>query len=172
MKQTAVPAQVTTVEDRIVGNLGLGQVVLLALPVVGAGAVFSGLPPIMHLALYKLVLVILCTAICGTLAIRIKGKILLLWLIIRLRYNLRPGYYVYTKNSLANRELYETIETEEALADDEPEPTTRRRTPSSLTAAETMRLFAAMDNPASKLSFATNKKGNLYVRITEIKEQG
>ena len=171
MKQTVVPAQVTTVEDRIVGNLGISQVFLLTLPIIGAGAIFSALPPVMNLAVYKLLLVVALATVCGTLAIRIKGKLLLFWLIIRLRYNLRPIYYVFNKNTTAHRELYEDIKPEEANTY-EQETETLHRMPSNLTTAETIRVFEAMDNPAANLSFETNKKGNLYVRITEIKEQG
>jgi hypothetical protein len=171
MKQTVVPAQITTVEDRIVGNLGIGQVVLLALPVLAAGVIFGMLPPIMHLAVYKLLLVILIAALSGALAIRIKGKILLFWVVVRVRYNVRPGFYVFNKNTVANRELYETS-TAKVLTDTEPEPGLVRRKPSMLTTAETIRAFEALDNPAANVSFAMNKKGNLYVRITEVKQEG
>ncbi len=170
MRQTAVPAQVTTVEDRIVGNLGIGQVVLLALPILAAGVIFGMLPPIMHLTVYKLLLVILFAALSGTLAIRIKGKIVLYWLIVRLRYNVRPAYYVANKNTVANREQYDSLASQETMAD-EPKKVILRRKPSTLTTAETVRVFEAMDNPAAHLTFETNKKGNLYVRITEIKPE-
>mgnify|MGYP001571257725 CR=1 FL=1 len=97
MKQTVVPAQVTTVEDRIVGNLGISQMVLLALPVLTAGIVFTVLPPALHIALYKLLFLVLFAVLCATLAIRVKGKIVLFWIIVRVRYNLRPQYSVFNK---------------------------------------------------------------------------
>ncbi len=171
MKTTAVPAQVTTVEDRIVSNLGVSQVVLLSLPVLMAGVVFAGFPPAMHITVYKLVVLILFTALCGGLAIRIKGKIVLLWLVVLLRYNLRPGYYVYNKNSLANREQYASTKATEAV-EDTPEKITTRRRQSKLTVAETIRVFNAIDNPAANFAFTTGKKGKLYVRITEVNQEG
>lgn len=45
------------------------------------------------------------------------------------------------------------------------------RTSLSLSIAEVMKLEHIMDNPAANLSFET-RKGGLYVRITEIKQEG
>lgn len=170
MKQTVIPAQVTTVEDRIVGNLGISQMVLLSMPILAAGIVFTILPPALHIALYKLAFLSPFTAVCAALAIRIKGKIVLFWIIVRMRYNLRPQYYVFNKNTTANRELYDGIKTTE-LAKDEPEKIAPQRQRSTLTTAEMIRTLAVMDNPAAKLAFTTDKKGKLYVRITEIEQE-
>lgn len=170
MKQTVVPAQVTTVEDRIVGNLGISQMILLALPIFAAGIVFTALPPALHIALYKLLFLVPFTALCATLAVRVRGKLILFWIIVRVRYNLRPQYYIFNKNTTANRELYDSIKSAE-LPEDKPEKVKVHRRHSTLTSIETIRTFAAMDNPAAKLAFTTDKKGKLYVRITEVKQE-
>ena len=170
MKQTVVPAQVTTVEDRIVGNLGISQIILLALPILSTGLVLTVLPPMLHVALYKLLLLIPFSLLCAMLAIRIKGKILLFWIIVRVRYNLRPQYYVFNKNTLANRELYDSVKAVEQSEDESEKPVPQRQR-SNLTTAETIRTFAAMDNPAANLAFITDKKGKLYVRITEVNQE-
>ena len=78
MKVTIVPAQVTTVEDRIAGNLGLSQLLLLTTPVFSGSLLYVVLPPVFHGAIYKLVLIVALFIICSLMAIRIKGKILLL----------------------------------------------------------------------------------------------
>ena len=55
MRTTVVPAQVTTVEDKIAGNLGLSQLLLLTLPVFGGSALFlvnhtvHGGPPVLDI---------------------------------------------------------------------------------------------------------------------------
>jgi hypothetical protein len=170
MKQTVVPAQVTTVEDRIVGNLGISQMVLLALPVLAAGVVFTALPPALHIALYKLLFLVPFTALCAVLSIRLKGKIVLFWIIVRVRYNLRPQFYVFNKNTTANRKLYDEVKAIESSGD-EPKKSKPHRQRSTLTTAEMVRTFAAMDNPAAKLAFTTDKKGKLYVRITEVEQE-
>lgn len=171
MKQTVVPAQVTTVEDRIVGNLGISQMVLLSLPVLAAGIVFIALPPALHVALYKLLFLVPFAGLCAALSIRIKGKIVLFWIIVRVRYNLRPQYYVFNKNTTANRQLYDGIRVTD-MPGEEPKKSRPSRQRSTLTTAEMIRTFAAMDNPTAKLAFTTDKKGKLHVRITEVKQEG
>ena len=168
MKVTVVPAQVTTVEDRIAGNLGMSQLMLLAAPIFGGSALYIILPPSLHSATYKLVAVGILAVLSCLLAIRVRGKIVLLWLIVLLRYNLRPRYYIFDKHSLHGREQFEPVYVQ-------PEPELKQRTARlrkrlSLSTAEIAKLQAVMENPAAKLSFET-KKGGLYVRITEIKEQ-
>jgi len=108
MKSTVVPAQVTAVEDRILGSLGFSQLMLLIVPIfIGAGF-YVILPPFMGGSLYKTILMSIVTLIFCTLAIRIKGKIVALWLIVIVRYNLRPKFYLFNKNTTALREQYST----------------------------------------------------------------
>jgi hypothetical protein len=170
MKTTVVPAQVTTVEDRVAGNLGLSQLMLLAAPVFGGSALYVILPPSFHSAAYKLVVIIALFVVSSLLAIRIKGKILLLWLIVMLRYDLRPRFYVFDKRSLHGRELYNLAP---VIEQEEEEVKTPHKAPksSSLSTADVIELQDLIENPAANVSFET-KKGNLYVRITEIKQEG
>ena len=168
MKYTVVPAQVTTVEDRIAGSLGLSQLMLLIAPVFGDSALYVLLPPNMHNAPYKLVVMVLLLLVCGLLAIRIKGKILLLWLVVIVRYNSRPGYYLFNKNSLAGREQYEQKKAPEAEPETSATPITRAVL-SPLSTAQVTRLQALMENPAAHLTFKV-RKGGLRVHITEVKE--
>ena len=53
---TVVPAQVTTVEDRIIGNLGFSQILLLIVPVFASAFIFGLFPPFMGGALYKYII--------------------------------------------------------------------------------------------------------------------
>src|ERR1035437_3790831 len=99
MKITVVPAQVTTVEDRVAGNLGFSQLILFAIPVFGGSLLYAALPPSMSASAYKLVIIGIVAVFNSVLAIRIKGKILLLWMIVLLRYNLRPRFYLFNKNT-------------------------------------------------------------------------
>jgi hypothetical protein len=58
------------------------------------------LPPFYEYAVYKVVLLIVLALVCLTLAIRVKGKIVLSWIGILLHYNMRPKYYVFNKNDM------------------------------------------------------------------------
>lgn len=169
MKSTVVPAQVTTVEDRIMGSLGFSQLMLLIIPVfIGAG-LFALLPPFMEAEAYKYALIGIVASVCCLLAIRIRGKIVALWLVMILRYNLRPKFYLFNKNTAAFREQYET----KTAVPEEQMPRARLEHSSSVRRLEfpqTARVLAAIDNPASKLRFESTKRGGLHVRLTEIEE--
>jgi hypothetical protein len=170
MKVTVVPAQITTVEDRIAGSLVLSQMLLLISPIFINTVLYIALPPFGHSSAYKLTIMIVILALCCLLAIRIKSKLVLFWLFILLHYCLRPRYYVYNRNTLAGRQQEEPV----AIEHDEIKLKLKkqlRRDLTPLTIADITRIHSLIENPASKLSFTTTKKGGLYVRITEIKEQ-
>jgi len=167
MRSTVVPAQVTTVEDKITGNLGLSQLLLLTVPIFGGSAFFVVLPPFFSYALYKVVLIAVFSFTCGLLAIRIKGRILLLWLAVILKYNLRPRFYVFNKNSQSKRELPPETKAEKIKKPDtkkEPSPSLQPQ----LGTAEKVRIEGFLSNPQANLRFKTNRKGELRAYITEV----
>ena len=73
MKVTVVPAQVTTVEDRISGNLSMSQIALFAIPIFCGSLLYAVLPPSMEVSLYKLIAIGILSLLSCQLAIRIKG---------------------------------------------------------------------------------------------------
>ncbi len=169
MKITVVPAQVTTVEDRIVGSLGFSQMLLLIVPVFVSAALFAGLPPAMGNATYKYIVMGVIAFFCALLSIRIRGKIVAAWLVTILRYNLRAKYYLFNKNTSAMRDEYT------------PAPIQKPSTPAAksqkkhstlpkLDSMEAAQLLAVIENPAAKLRFETTRKGALHVRLTEVEE--
>lgn len=166
---TVVPAQVTTVEDRIIGNLGFSQILLLIVPVFASAGIFALLPPFIGSAIYKYVIMGIVAMIFCILAIRIKGKILAFWLVTILRYNLRPKYYLFNKNVTALRENYPARKEQQ-----EPEKittkTTKKVTRYQLDIPATAKALATLENPAARVRFETGKKGNLHVRLTEIEK--
>lgn len=105
MRTTVIPAQITTVEDKIAGNLNLAQILLLLGSLFIAVFIYAVLPAKLQFSLYKLPLIILGFITCATLALRIKGRIVLNWLFILAGYYLRPGYYVANKNDIYLRDV-------------------------------------------------------------------
>lgn len=168
MRTTVVPAQVTTVEDRIAGSLGLSQLILLTVPVFGGSALFVVLPPFFNYAVYKVVLIVCFAALCALLAIRVKGKILLQWLIAIVRYNSRPRYYVYDKNDTHMRDIAPTVKQEVAEEAIEQKKTILQKLP-QLSTPDLVKIEDIIANPQANLHFTTNRKGELSVHITEIK---
>lgn len=98
MKTTPIPAQVTTVEDKIAGGLSMVQLILLLTPLFISVFVFAVLPERMYFNLYKVVLMVLSLVFFLTLAIRVKERIVLTWLILLVSYHLRPHIFVFDKN--------------------------------------------------------------------------
>lgn len=105
MRTTVIPAQITTVEDKIAGNLNLTQILILMVPVFWATIVYTVFAPAMHLAWYKIPLVLVVLFISLILSLRVKGKVLLSWILILLHYHLRPKYYLFNKNDSYLRHL-------------------------------------------------------------------
>lgn len=103
MRTTIIPAQITTVEDKIAGSLNFAQILLLMVPILWGTAVYALFSPVMKVAPYKLNLFLFITILCLALAFRIKEKIVAQWLGILLRYYLRPKYYLANKNDLTER---------------------------------------------------------------------
>ena len=154
MRSTAVPAQVTTVEDRVAGNLSFSQLVLFAVPVFGGALLYAILPPTMDIAVYKIIVLVVVAAISSTLAIRIKGKIVLLWLALLLRYGLRPKYYLFNKNTLNAREDYPEIKKETVSTTESTQTKSVQHSP-RLNLLELNEVYAMLDDPATRIRFET-----------------
>jgi len=105
MRTTIIPAQITTVEDKVAGSLNMTQVLILMTPILWTAIVYILLMPSMKLTSIKLVLIIISTTISGILALRIKDKIVAEWLGVLLKYRLRPKYWLYNKNDVTNRTI-------------------------------------------------------------------
>ncbi len=164
-----MPAQITSVEDKIAGNLGISQLILLIAPVFISSALFIAVPPFMAAPVYKIALIVVTTLIFCVSAIRVRGKILLHWAIIILRYNSRPKYFVYNKN---NSYLRSVVPAEPENNKEETKKAVKPKPVLALPQFQThdlVALEAIVANPKAKLHFKMNKKGVLDVHISEIK---
>src|SRR5689334_17802928 len=82
------------------------------------------------------------------------GKILALWLIVILRYNLRSKYYVFNKNTVSNREQYIVKQVSHGETTEETKAKRSIAVP-KLDFHEAAKVLATIDNPAAKLRFET-----------------
>ncbi len=105
MRSVIIPAQITTVEDKIVGNLSMSQIMLLLIPVFWTGIVYVLFPASMEFTLYKILLIVLVFLGSLVAALRIKGILVVQWIAIIATYNLRPRYFVSNKNDLYLRDI-------------------------------------------------------------------
>lgn len=171
MRTTIVPAQITTVEDRIAGRLGLTQLLLLILPVFGGSAIFVIFPPFFAYAVYKAILITCVAVLCALLAIRIKGKILLFWVITLLRYNARPRYYLFNKNSTHTRDIVLPADIDDEPDEEVVAETAKPTRKINLTTAERVQIEDLLANPDANVHITTNKKGELRVHLTEVQQK-
>ena len=160
MRTTIIPAQITTVEDKIAGNLNFTQLILLVIPLIINCLVYTLLPERMHLSQYKIVLMLTSFFVFAVLAIRVKGKVLINWIILIVQYNLRPKYYLFNKNDLSGRKIEITLGRNEANANK-----------TKVTIAKEASAFSDLANleklltkKTSSIKFKPNK-GGVYVAV-------
>ena len=105
MRTTIIPAQITTVEDKIAGSLNMTQILLMITPILVDTLIYVAFFPQSKINIFKIILMLIITTTFFLLALRIKGKIVLMWLIVLFNYQLRPKYYLFNKNSLYQRDM-------------------------------------------------------------------
>lgn len=98
MRTTVIPAQITTVEDKIAGNLNLTQIILLLASLFITTFIYAVLPQKLSFTVYKIPLIVVSFMICLTLALRVKGRVVLNWIFLLAGYYFRPRCYVFNKN--------------------------------------------------------------------------
>lgn len=123
MKTNPIPAQVTTVEDKIAANLSLSQLILLLAPLFISVFLFAVLPERMYFNPYKIILIALSLIVFLTLAVRFKERIVLTWLILLVAYYFRPHLFLFDKNDdYLRKEKQPPNDEAEKTASDQPAP--------------------------------------------------
>jgi hypothetical protein len=171
MRTTVIPAQITTVEDKIAGNLSLTQIFLMMIPVFWGTLVYTIFPPTMHLAWYKLAVVLVVLIFSLGLALRIKGKVVLHWAIILIRYNTRAKYYLFNKNDSHLRIMDFPVfeKSERKILKKAPAKQEKLSSP-SLGIKDLVKLEQFIANPKYSYSLKSAKKGGLYVALEQIQK--
>ena len=168
MKTTVVPAQITTDEDKVAGNLSLTQMVLLAAAILASFGLYIVMSPHMGFSFVKVFVCLGVLVFGASLALRYRGRILAQWIILIAHYYSRPGMYVYNKNDKYLRDANHTA----LEAHEEPQHKAAPQVlekPKTLPAHQIFQLERVIATPETQLAFQTTKKGDVYVHITEIK---
>lgn len=168
MKRSVVPAQITTVEDRIFGGLTPYQLILLLAPVCFGFILYVGFPPNLHLVIYKMCIMAVLELLGAALSIRVKDKILFLWVITVVRYNVRAQYYLYNKNDAYLRTI-EPAEPKKVTAEKTSTKAKAEINVAKVGLPDAVKLQAVMSDPRAKLRYIAGKDGKLNVVIQEIK---
>jgi len=157
MRTTIIPAQITTVEDKIAGSLNLTQILMLMFPVLWTAFLYILIPPVMALPAYKLTLILLVTIISIILAIRVKNKLVIEWLLVLVRFQNRPKYYLANKNSLYERELDipQELTKPEKVSSKSPAKITNKK---ELTIPELVKLESLIESGKLAVRYQVGKK--------------
>lgn len=165
MKTAIVPAQITTVEDKVVGNLSMQQMVLAVFPLfVGAG-LFTLAPSMFVISTYKLIILGIVAIICLTSAVRIKGTLIIYIVIRLLHFHTRPRLYVYRRSDDYLREKLSVPNGRKQVAIDVPQTMRKETRGMQPDAVRTLKLASAVSDNAH----FTIKQGGLHVRFTSEK---
>ena len=119
MRISIIPAQITTVEDKITSSLNLTQIIILVMALVLSFLIYLVVPPFLKFSLLKIIpIIILCSSI-SSLAIRIDQDIVLNYLILYFAFFVRPKIYVLLP-SIKNDSYQESNENKEPLRQNQP----------------------------------------------------
>ena len=166
MRTNIIPAQITTVEDKIAGNLNLTQIAILMTPVFLGTGVYCFFPPSMHFSIYKVIIVAFVLIVALLLSLRIKGKVVVNWLGMLFKFNLRPKFYIFNKNDLYQRELYlPTI----IKPDQNAVLVKEVKATSTFISKDLLRIKKYLKNPKYALNLTPKKRGGFYVVLNENK---
>jgi len=168
MRQTIVPAQITTVEDRIFGNISFQQLGLLLAPVLCGILIFALLPPVVHFTPYKLLIILVLAIIFWTAAIRFYDKLLIYWVVLIYQYKNRPQIFC---SRCERRHLRRSVRTERTKPVEAITPKVEKKTIAVPEVAlhDAIRIRELMNDPRASLRFMKNKRGELHAIINEIK---
>jgi len=170
MRTTIIPAQITTVEDKIAGNLNLTQILILMVPVFITAVVFVLIPPTMKLVYYKLILILFFSVVCLILALRIKGRVLFNWLLILSQFKLRPKIFVFNKNDNYLREMEIEVVKKKTKAKETNVIKIISQKEQALVEAETIKFLHFINDKNNSLSFKLSDKGGLNVAFEQSKK--
>ncbi len=167
MKTTVVPAQVTTVEDKIAGNFTFPQIVILIIALLVGTAIYILIPPKTNFTVGKLILILMQLAFFGGLAIRYKDKIIADWLVIILRYNSRPKRYIFTKNDSTFRKKLPKLK--KSIKTRKSEEILNKEIKKDITYHSQNKVDQILVNPKVSISFKPTKKGGIDVSFESTK---
>lgn len=167
MRTRVIPAQITTVEDKIAGNFSLTQIIILLTPVLFTTLIYALMPPTMMFVWYKLALTAVFLAICIVLAIRVKGKIIASWIVVLARFNLRPKYYVFNKNEVFVRRIIKP-KLEKAPKNEVVGVIEDGEEYIAPSIKDLLQLNHLIQNKGFGLSYKTGKKGGLHVAFEKV----
>lgn len=170
MRTTVIPAQITTVEDKIAGNLNMTQILILMVPIFLTTIIFAFIPPVMKMVWFKVPLVVITFITCGVLSLRIKGRVIMNWLIVLLHFNHRPSFYIFNKNDNYLREVEPPVAKKKQSLGLVKSIKAVDKKYKKFSDAESVKFSHAFMDQNTSLSFKLNNQGGFHVAFEQIKK--
>ena len=98
MRSTVIPAQITSVEDKITSFLNLKQIIILVVNLILVMIIFLIIPPLVKFTFLKMIIAIILSLIITPLSFKYKGHILIEYLSLILGYKFRPKTFVLIRD--------------------------------------------------------------------------
>jgi len=167
MKTSIVPAQITTVEDKIAGKLTIRQLLILLIAGFTDILIFLIFPKALRLTPIKLIIISLNSIIVSLLAYKHQEKILLSWLLLIFSYLKRPRIYIYHKNAKAKRN--DPVEIIKAADNQTSLPTKHIKEISESYLHDQVNFLSSsiVNNEKFKVNFINDKKRGLKIYVSE-----
>ena len=164
MKTSVVPAQITTIEDKIAGNMTFPQILLLVISLVLGTIIYTIVPPSSHLSIMKVTAIGVQFLILGLLAVRIKGQTIADRLIMLLRFALRPRLYLFTKNDLSTRDIIQPEKTKKIVKTSK-DSIKKKKAVTTKSKADQFLLDRLLKDPSLMVRLELGKKGGIDVSL-------
>jgi hypothetical protein len=162
-RQTVVPAQILTVEDKIAGSLSMRQLILIGTGVIGSGGIYLVMEPSNKASLLKALLLLAFNAATLGSAVRYKGSLLMDWAFVGLVYTFRPRHWIYDKQSTYLRDTEQQKSQEDNVAV-EVEKTNIAPLP-TVDLSTKIEIERLLRDPAKQVRYV-NTKGGLKIVFT------
>jgi len=150
MRISIVPAEMTSVKDKIIGNLEIKQILLLVCPLIFAIFTYLAIPPFNKTNSLKIILFIIFSFISSILSINISGELVLEIINNGFKYLIRPKIHLSTIKNLED-EILEDLKNNEISMENSRPPEIKDR--------------IKLDLPKGYVAFYFNRKGALDVRF-------
>ena len=103
MIRVEVPAEITSLENKVFGNLSLKQLIFFTAPALAIIFSFTILPTVLKYDLYKLVIAIVTGIPMAIMGIRVDKILIVERLALIVSYHIRPHRFISNKNSVESR---------------------------------------------------------------------
>jgi hypothetical protein len=165
MKTTIVPAQITTVEDKIAGHFTLRQLLILVFAIFLDFIIFAVVPRQLKINAFKLLIIIFTTTLCTGLAYKHNDRIIASWTLLIFKYYKRPRIFIYNKNEQYLRQDF-VLKAKEPVNKNRKINKIKEKTPVNASSDEIYKLNTLISEHSINIGIKNKKKSGVKLYVT------